>query len=132
MPLHLELKPNEKLFIGGAVVVNHEDRCRITVLNDVPVLREKDIMTEAEADTPCKRIYFLIQSMYMDEPNLGRYQQIYWDMVRNVVNAAPSTAPLLIEASEQIAQRRYYQAIKAAQRLIDYEKELIEHVSRPT
>ena len=44
MPLRLDLRPHEKLFLGGAVLVNGDSRCQLAVLNDVPVVREKDIL----------------------------------------------------------------------------------------
>src|SRR3989339_1673998 len=99
MPLKLDLRPHEKIFLGGAVLVNGDSRCQLTVLNDVPVLREKDILKEEDADTPCKRIYLTVQLMYMDTPNLARYHQFYWEQARLVVDVAPSTTELLEKIS---------------------------------
>ena len=42
MALKLTLKPNEKVFIGGAVVQNGENPAELSILNDVPLLRGKD------------------------------------------------------------------------------------------
>lgn len=131
MPLRLDLKPGEKVFIGGAVVENGDARCHLSILNDVPILREKDILTEERADTPCKKIYLVIQLMYMDAANLPAYQQRYWEVVRPVLDAAPSTTPLISTISAHVAEGRYYQAMKAARELIAYEQELIEH-AHPT
>lgn len=132
MPLHLELKPGEKIFLGGAVVANGDSRTQLTVLNDVPLLREKDIMSEADADTPCKRLYLAVQLMYMDGANLPKYHQMYWELVREIMTAAPSTVPLLDEIGVQILAGGYYQALKAGQELIHYEKELMEHAQQST
>jgi flagellar protein FlbT len=127
MPLHLDLKPHEKLFIGGAVLVNGDTRSSLTVLNDVSILREKDIMTDAQANTPCKRIYLTIQLMYMDQANLAQYHQSYWARIKEVISAAPSTMELISRISEQLLASQYYQALKIAMELIKYEKELIDH-----
>ena len=51
MPLKLTLKPNEKVLIGTAVLTNAGPKAEIIVQNTVPVLREKDIITEENADT---------------------------------------------------------------------------------
>lgn len=131
MPLRLDLKPGEKLFVGGAVMVNGESRSAITVLNDVPILRGKDIMTEDRANTPCKRVYLAIQLMYMEPDNLARYHQVYWNLVREIVSAAPSTTALLSGISEDVLAGRYYQALKRSTELIEYEKELVVHASQP-
>lgn len=131
MPLRLELRPNEKLFIGGAVVVNGPGRSTLTVLNDVSILREKDILTEATADTPCKRIYLAVQLMYMDAENLPRYHQLYWSLVKDVLAAAPATITLISQISDLVLASSYYHALKQTLSLIEYEKELMAHVSQP-
>ena len=57
MALIIDLKPKEKIIIGNAVITNDEQRTRLHIEGDSPILREKDIMTEAQANSPCKRIY---------------------------------------------------------------------------
>lgn len=129
MPLQIELRPGEKMLIGGTVIMNGNSRCELLVLNDVPILREKDILTENSADTPAKRIYLTVQLMYVDGPRLTGYHQIYWGLVKDIVAAAPSLLGLVDELSQCILDGRYYQALKVAGRMIQYEKELIDHVS---
>lgn len=126
MPLKLSLKPQEKIFIGGAVVQNGEHPVELTILNDVPLLREKDVMTEA--DTVCKRIYLCVQLMYMDPAHIGSYQQDYRRLLEEVLQAAPSTSRFLAEINSGLACGRYYQALKTARKLVEYEQELISHV----
>ncbi len=116
--------------IGGAVVQNGGSRCELLVENSVPILREKDIMREQDADTPCKRIYYAIQLMYIDEKNLVLYHGAYWKLVREVLDAAPSTLALIDQISDHILGSRYYQALKQAQKLIDYEQEVVQHVRK--
>ncbi len=127
MPLKLDLRPHEKLFLAGAVIVNGDSRCQLAVLNDVPVLREKDILREEDADTPCKRIYLAVQLMYMDAPNLARYHQFYWEQVRAVIAVAPSTTEFVDKLSDAILNGQYYQALKIARELIRYEQELVSN-----
>ncbi len=131
MPLKLDLRPHEKLFLGGAVLVNGDSRCQLTVLNDVPVLREKDILKEEEADTPCKRIYLAVQLMYMDAPGLARYHQFYWEQVKAVIEVAPSTTERIGKVSDFVLEGQYYQALKAARELIRYEQELLSNARKP-
>lgn len=127
MPLKLDLRPHEKLFLGGAVLVNGDSRCQLAVLNDVPVLREKDIFKEEDADTPCKKIYLAVQLMYMDTPNLARYHQFYWEQVKAVIEVAPSTTELMTRVSDFVLEGQYYPALKAARELIRYEQELLRN-----
>lgn len=130
MPLKLDLRPHEKLFLGGAVLVNGDSRCQLAVLNDVPVLREKDILKEEDANTPCKRIYLAVQLMYMDTPNLARYHQYYWEEVRAVIAVAPSTTDRIGLISQAVLDGQYYQALKLARDLIRYEQELVSNACK--
>ena len=59
MSLKVELKPGERLIIGTALVRNGEQRARLFIEGDAPILREKDILTPATADTPAKKIYLV-------------------------------------------------------------------------
>ena len=81
MALKISLKPDERIIIGGAVLQNGGARSEFVIENSVPILREKDIMGLAEADSPCRRIYFAIQLMYVDEKNIEEHRATYWKLV---------------------------------------------------
>lgn len=115
------------MIVGGALLTNGKTKSDFFIENKVPVLRDKDIMSENEAVSPCSRIYFFIQLMYMDEKNLKTHHKAYWRQVRDVLKAAPSTLGLVDRISEHILHTRYYQALKMTRKLITYEKELLEH-----
>ncbi len=132
MSLKITLKPHEKFILGGAVITNGDAKSMFIVENDVPILRQKDIMTLASADTPCKKIYFAIQLMYVDNKNLPEHHKTYWELVKDVARAAPSTKPRLQEISNEILNDRYYQALKLTKKLIDYEQEVINRVRNTT
>lgn len=132
MALKISLKPHEKFILGGAVIANGDAKSTFVLENDVPILREKDIMTLASADTPCKKIYFAIQLMYIDGKNLPEHHKIYWDLVKDVAQAAPSTKPILQEISNDILNDRHYQALKKTKKLIEYEQEVVSRVRRST
>ena len=130
MALKISLKPKEKMIIGGAVIANGNNAgCQLIIENKVPILREKDILSENDSDTPCRQLYFLIQLMYIDdEGNLEIHQKNYWQLVKKVVNAAPSMVGLIDQINEEIVNSRYYQALKLGQELIEYEQEVVSLV----
>ena len=132
MALKITLKPHEKFILGGAVIANGDAKSTFVLENDVPILRGKDILTPAAANTPCKRIYFAIQLMYIDGKNLAEHHKIYWDLVKDVAAAAPSTLPLLQEISNDILNDRHYQALKQTKKLIEYEQEVVSRVRSTT
>jgi flagellar protein FlbT len=128
MALKISLKPDERIIIGGAVLQNGGARSDFVIENSVPILREKDIMGLHEANSPCRRIYFAIQLMYVDEKNIDEHRTTYWKLVRDVTDAAPSTIGLIDRISEHILHDRYYQALKLTHQLIEYEQGVMNHV----
>ena len=92
MSLKITLKSNERLIVGGAVVKNGGKGTVLYIENTIPILREKDILGEKDANTPCKRVYFTIQLMYIDEANVPQYRSAYSELAGDILRAAPSTA----------------------------------------
>lgn len=131
MALVIDLKPGEKILIGSAVITNDKQRTRLHIAGDAPILREKDVMQEEEADTPCRKIYFLIQCMYLAR-NPREYHQKYFDMVRDIQHAAPTTAFMFLIINEKIIEGHYYKAMREARELIKLEQELIGNASGKT
>lgn len=129
MSLKIVLKPHERVIIGGAVLRNGASASHLHVENKVPVLRQKDIMTETEADTPCKQIYLTIQLMYIGDGLTPELSQLYWAQVQDILTAAPSMKDLLSSISQFIVDGEFYQALKKSKELISYEEELLRHVS---
>ena len=102
MALKIRLRPKERVIIGGAVVTNGNNNSNLVIDNNIPILREKDIMNEEDANTPCRRIYFVIQLMYVNEKNLQDHYNTYWELVRDVVDAAPSTIHYIDQMNQYI------------------------------
>jgi flagellar protein FlbT len=128
MALKLSMKADERIIAGGAVLRNATGKTvDLVVENEVPLLREKDILSESKADTPCKRVYFVIQLMYVDGQNLPKHQKIYWDLVRDIINAAPSTTEMFKTISEAIYHGKYYLALKETRKLMQYEEKVMTH-----
>jgi flagellar biosynthesis repressor protein FlbT len=131
MSLKLRLKPDEKVIIGRAVIRNGPKASDLLVENNVPILRQKDILSEIDADSPSRRVYFVTQLMYIDTENLADYHATFWALAKDILVAAPSTKAFIDRISEQILAGDYYQALKHARKLIDYEEELLSHVKKP-
>jgi flagellar biosynthesis repressor protein FlbT len=127
MALKINLKSHERLIVGGAVITNGNSKSEFIIENNVPVLRDKNILREKDASTPCKRIYFMIQLMYVDSKDLVEKHNIYWTLAKEVIEAAPSTTGLIGQISEHILNNRYYPALKLAKQLIEYEEEATEN-----
>ncbi len=129
MALKVELKPNERIIIGTAVIRADDQRTRLFIEGESPILREKDIMTEKAADSPAKRIYFAVQLMYL-ESNTAKYHEVYFTLIRELLEAAPSALGLTSDINNRILSGELYKALKAAKKLVAYERDLISNVLR--
>jgi len=131
MGLKVELKGGERFILGDCLVTNGKQRTRLMIEGDAPILREKDIMTTAQADTPAKRVYLAVQLMYTArDPRL--HHETYFILMRDLVQAAPSEWAHIVAVSNHILAGEMYKALKSAKALIAYEKELIDHATRGT
>jgi len=129
MALIIDLKPGEKLLIGEAVITNDQQRTRLHISGDAPIMREKDIMKEETADTPCKKIYFLVQCMYLARAPRTYFDK-YFDLVKELQDAAPTTTLFIMKINDMIIEGYFYKALKEAQELLKHEEELIENVTQ--
>ena len=126
MALKVELKPNEQIIIGSCVITNTDQRARLLIDgNKIPILREKDIMTPATANTPAKLVYLAVQLMYIS-PDPQVNHGAYFNLVRDIVTAAPSAWPVIEGINNNILSGDLYQALKEARKLIAYEKKLLD------
>jgi len=128
MSLKVELKSGERMIIGTAVVRNGDQRARLFIEGEAPILREKDILTAGTADTPAKKIYLAVQLMYLQQ-DLSGHNEFYFPLVQDFLAAAPSALPLIAEVNNRILSGDLYKALKAAKKLITYEQELISHAT---
>ena len=119
------------MIVGGAVITNGNIKnTDLIIENNIPILRQKDILSEKDATSPCRRIYFLIQLMYVDEENITAHQQTFWKLVRELLDAVPRLTGHIDEINENILRGNSYRALKLASELIDYEQEVLKICTR--
>ena len=126
MALKVELKPHERIIIGNCVVTNTDQRARLLIDGEnVPILREKDIMTPETADTPAKLVYLAVQLMYIS-PDPQSQHSTYFHLLRDIIATMPSAWPIIETINTGILNGELYRALKEARKLVAYEKKLIE------
>jgi flagellar protein FlbT len=128
MALKVELKPGEKLLVGNCIITNSDQRTRLYIEGRAPILREKDILTTDTAKTPAKRIYLAVQLMYIED-DIAIAKDEYFQLINEFAAAVPSSIEIVNQINNEILTGQLYKALKAAQRLIEYEQELVSHVS---
>ena len=128
MSLKVELKPHERLIVGNCVITNSDQRTRLFIDGKAPVLREKDILSVATADSPAKRVYFAVQLMYLDD-DIEKLRREYFALVTDLVRAAPSTTPIVDEINNEILTGQLYKALRAAKKLIQHEQDILSNAA---
>ncbi|MBL4721242.1 MAG: flagellar biosynthesis repressor FlbT [Alphaproteobacteria bacterium] len=131
MPLKLVLKPGERVVLNQAVIVNGRQKTEFILENKASVLRERDIMTEEKADTPAKKVYFVVQMMYLFPENMQFYQEKFNVLVRDFLQAVPSATPIVSDIGDGVIKGDLYNALKQCRKLMKYEGEVLENVTEP-
>lgn len=129
MTLKVELKPGERIVIGRSVVTNGPARTSLLIDGTEPVMRERDIMKEGDADTPAKRIAYVVQMMYLAGSN-DALLPAYTELVRESLRAAPSMSSIADGMTNCVLTGQLYKAYREARKLVAYEASIFEHATR--
>jgi flagellar protein FlbT len=130
MALALTLKPQERMILGDAVIRNmSRHSAHLLVETPVPVLRNRDILPQNEARTPCGHLYLAVQLLYLQPAKQTQLQDLYLTLAQEVLSAAPSLSPVLQDLSLLVAGGDYYRALQVAKRLLGQEQALLQQAS---
>ena len=124
VPLRVELKPFERIVIGETVLVNSGTRTSFLIDGDAPILRERDTITAETANTPAKRLYLCLQTMYLKN-DIPRYRTAYQGFLRELREANPGVRVTLDAANAHVAAGALYKALKEIRKLVKREDELL-------
>jgi flagellar biosynthesis repressor protein FlbT len=123
MPLRVELKPFERFTVGDSVIINSGTRTSFLIDGDTPILRERDTVTAETANTPAKRLYHCVQTMYLKN-DVARYRTSYLGLLKELQEAYPDEGDLIAVADQHIAGGALYKALKEIRKLIRREEAL--------
>jgi flagellar protein FlbT len=122
MPLRIELAPNERVIIGNVSLRNGPRRAEFVVETQTTILRERDIITEREADTPAKCLYLALEMAYLSEDPVPA-ETAFMSQANELMQSWPEVAPTVARIFESLLAGDYYRALKRAKRLIAMEAE---------
>jgi len=126
MPLKLDFKAGDKLVINGAVVENIGHNASFLIHNEAAILREKEILTEAETGTPAARVYFALQCAYIFHDQQEHYINLFRQFLSDYVQAAPSAKEIGEQISSAVDAGKIYKGLKLTQKLIGHEIKTFE------
>lgn len=128
MPLKIVLKNGEKIIINGAVLQNIGGAAKALVLNEAAVLREKDIITEQDAQTPAGRAYFALQNLYLFPQRAEAYLPLVRGFLTDYGNAAPSAQSIVNDILKEVEAGETYRALRLARELVAHEGRILSDV----
>ncbi|GLS42279.1 flagellar biosynthesis repressor FlbT [Methylobacterium brachythecii] len=128
MPLKIDLKPNERLIIGNAAIRNGDRRASFVLETNTKFLRETEIITESDADTPCKKLYVLLQVIYLVDETFEA-ENGFTALATQIMEAAPSMAPRIAAIHDSMTSGERYRALKLGRELIAYERDLLSRIA---
>jgi flagellar protein FlbT len=124
VPLRVELKPFERIVIGETVLVNSGTRTCFLIEGEAPILRERDTITAETANTPARRLYLCLQTMYLKN-DIPRYRAAYQGFLREARDANPGARVTIDAANAHVAAGALYKALREIRKLVKREDELL-------
>ena len=112
------------MFIGQATVGSTIENLQLYVEGAVPILRERDLVTPEQADTPATRLCLLLQQAYL-AGKVAELHSVYLVLANDIMRAAPSLVQHLTEIASFLEAGEPFKAIKASQKLIEAERALL-------
>jgi flagellar biosynthesis repressor protein FlbT len=122
MPLRVELKPFERIVIGDSVIINSGTRTCFLIDGETPILRERDTVTAETANTPAKRLYLCVQTMYL-KSDVSRYHERYVGLIKELQDVVPNSRDLIESVEQFVTSGSLYKALKEIRKLMKREEE---------
>ena len=123
MPLRVELKPFERIIIGESVIINSGTRTCFLIDGDTPILRERETVSEETADTPAKRLYHCVQTMYLKN-DVPRYRTSYLGFIEELQETSAGSAETIAAINHHVSAGALYKALKEIRKLMKREAAL--------
>jgi flagellar protein FlbT len=116
--LRLSLKAGERLYLNGAEV-RVDRRVSIELLNDAHFLLSQHVLNPAEATTPLRALYVLLQTMLMSPATRADTHQLYRQAMIALAAVFDDTELLtgLVQVNRHYEQQRWYEALKTVRQL---------------
>jgi flagellar biosynthesis repressor protein FlbT len=130
--LRITLRAGERIFVNGAVL-KADRKVQLEFLNDVTFLLESHVMQEAQATTPLRQLYFIVQMMLIDPAGAETAREVF-----------ERTCPMLLAAfknvevrsglhdiMDMIGRERPFDALKRLRGLFHVEDEILDPAKGP-
>lgn len=118
--MRFSLKAGERIFINGAVLTVSQ-KVTLSLLNDARFLLESHVLQLADATTPMRQLYFVVQSLLInpqeEEKGMIAFRKIYDPLV--VLAPDEHVRAQLKSVGEFVAVARFFEALKVIRGLFE-------------
>jgi flagellar biosynthesis regulator FlbT len=125
MPLKIRVKPEGKIFAGGAVLKNVGTRpADLLILSDSPVLREGYMMNiDRQGESDVTNVYFLLQVIYLFRGKDKPMDNLVIETVKSFAKLYPGYDAEVEQIIVHLEARESFKALKVAHAMLErYEK----------
>lgn len=128
--LKISLKPNEKIYLNGAVI-SADRKVTIELLNDVQFLLESHVLQAGEASTPLRQLYFMVQMMLIEPQAQPQARELFRKSLPLLIASFsdPYICATLKHVDQLVSEASLYEALKAIRSLYPREARAIEDAS---
>jgi flagellar biosynthesis regulator FlbT len=134
MPLKIRVKPEGKIFAGGAVLKNVGKRpAELLILSDSPVLREEYMMNiDRRNDSDASNLYFLLQVIYLFKGKGEPLDQLVVATLRNFGALYPAYTDSVDQIIRHLEAGEPFKALRLGHKLLAEQQGANPSESRPS
>lgn len=117
MPLKFSLRPGEKVIVNGAVIGRGEEPGTFYLYNKANFLRGREVMKEESANTVEKKLYLVIQLMYLFPDDIADSIKKFEAILEQTATTRPEVSAELEQVAQFVLKQDYYRALKLTAKL---------------
>ena len=123
MPLKIRVKPEGKIFAGGAVLKNVSKKpVDLLILSDSPVLREDYLMNiERKDDSDATNVYFLLQVIYLFKGKGKPLDHLVVETIKSFARLYPHLQDEVAQIITHLEAGEPFKALKIGHKLLEAE-----------
>ncbi|TIS61534.1 MAG: flagellar biosynthesis repressor FlbT [Mesorhizobium sp.] len=124
--LKISLKPNEKIYINGAVI-RVDRKVTMELMNDVQFLLESHVIQAEQASTPLRQLYFIVQIMLMNPSGASEARDMFRRSLPMLIASFDNQdiCSALKQIDRMVGEDHIYEALKAIRALYALERQAL-------
>ncbi|PBC10192.1 flagellar biosynthesis repressor FlbT [Mesorhizobium sp. WSM3859] len=125
--LKISLKPNEKIYVNGAVI-RVDRKVTIELMNDVQFLLESHVIQADQASTPLRQLYFIVQIMLINPAGAAEARDMFRRSLPMLIASFENQdiCNRLKQIDRMVGEDEIYEALKAIRALYPLERKALE------